>query len=81
MNVIPSEQSESRDLHLGFLTESAESTELGAGTSPPDHQNHLVSWMDVTGETVRGARPGRQFSASSALSVRNSAAAQSEDIA
>jgi hypothetical protein len=41
--VIPSERSESRDLHLVFLTDRTESTEdgLGAVISRPDHQKHL----------------------------------------
>ena len=35
--VIPSERSESRDLHSFFLAESAETTEPGAAISPSDH--------------------------------------------
>ena len=46
--VIPSERSESRDLHLWFLTESAESA-----------------------ESAENSLPGKQFSVSSVLSVRD----------
>jgi hypothetical protein len=70
--VIPSERSESRDLHLGFLTESTESTEdsLGAMISPPDHQKHLGLWMERHCASVRASLPGKQVSVLSALSVR-----------
>ena len=59
--VIPSERSESRDLHFGIShrerrdhREQLRSTpaprdfnaEPGAAISPPDHQKHLGSWME-----------------------------------
>ena len=72
-HVIPSERSESRDLHLWFLTESTENTEDGLGVvfSPPDRQNHLGLWMERTHAPVRASRPGLRLSVLSVLSVRN----------
>jgi len=69
--VIPSESSDSRDLHLGVLTESTESTEPGAAICPPDHQNHFGLWMERSAAPVHASRTGKQFSVLSVLSVRN----------
>jgi len=61
---------------LGFLTEGTESAAdgLAAAIFPPGHQDRLGLWMEKSVAPARVARPGQQFSVSSALPVRKSLA-------
>ena len=72
--VIPSERSDSRDLHLASALFNGRNAEfprmhrtkpdqlpVGREISPTDHKMIVKSWMETLDAPVRGARPGEEL--------------------